>query len=130
MPGQVVCWGFSQDASQLVCPLVAQVFSQAVIGCLMVSGRRSLPKPEGTHMMAMQMNGRVGARGLVAWIKSAHSDGGDDSDCVEVLEAGGGVAVRDSKVPDGPLLWFTRTEWQAFLAGAKDGQFDHLAQSA
>ncbi|MGH3489380.1 MAG: DUF397 domain-containing protein, partial [Actinopolymorphaceae bacterium] len=26
--------------------------------------------------------------------------------------------------PDGPILVFTPGEWEAFLAGAKDGEFD------
>lgn len=47
--------------------------------------------------------------------------------CVEVAALGGGVGVRDSKDPDGPTLWFSREEWAVFLAGAKAGQFDHLA---
>jgi hypothetical protein len=34
------------------------------------------------------------------------------------------VAVRDSKNPDGPALLFTRREWEAFLGGVRDGQFD------
>ncbi|MEV7008140.1 DUF397 domain-containing protein [Streptosporangium sp. NPDC051022] len=71
--------------------------------------------------------GRIGARGPVAWVKSAYSGHGN---CVEVIAAGGGVAVRDSKVPDGPLLWFTRAEWKAFLEGVKDGEFDHFAEGA
>jgi hypothetical protein len=36
----------------------------------------------------------------------------------------GGVAVRDSKDADGPKLVFTRAEWQAFIGGVKDGEFD------
>lgn len=34
------------------------------------------------------------------------------------------VAVRDSKDPAGPVLTFTPAEWTAFIAGAKDGEFD------
>lgn len=43
--------------------------------------------------------------------------------CVEVafVEA---VAVRDSKDPDGPVLWFTVDEWSAFIDGARAGEFD------
>jgi hypothetical protein len=36
----------------------------------------------------------------------------------------GRVLLRDSKQPAGPVLEFTRREWQAFLAGCKDGEFD------
>ena len=63
------------------------------------------------------------AAGLM-WRKSSYS-GGNGGDCVEVaVLPGGGRAVRDSKDPEGPTLAFTETEWAAFLAGARDGQFD------
>ena len=39
---------------------------------------------------------------------------------------GGGVAVRNSRDPHGPALVYTPAELAAFLAGAKDGEFDHL----
>jgi hypothetical protein len=39
----------------------------------------------------------------------------------------GTVGVRDSKDPHGPILTFTRTELQAWLDGAKRGEFDDLA---
>ena len=35
--------------------------------------------------------------------------------------------MRDSKDPDGPVLAFTRAEWETFLGGAKTGEFDALA---
>jgi hypothetical protein len=45
--------------------------------------------------------------------------------CVAVAMLGGDeIAVRDEKVPDGPVLIFTADEWDAFIAGVKDGQFD------
>ncbi|AGL13555.1 hypothetical protein L083_0045 [Actinoplanes sp. N902-109] len=34
------------------------------------------------------------------------------------------IAVRDSKNPHGPALIFTTDEWDAFVGGAKDGEFD------
>ena len=55
------------------------------------------------------------------WLKSKQSA---DGACVEVAFTGGGVLVRDSKDPSGPALSFTRPEWAAFLAGARDGTFD------
>jgi hypothetical protein len=37
----------------------------------------------------------------------------------------GWVGVRDTKdLGKGPVLFFTRPEWEAFLAGAKHGEFD------
>jgi hypothetical protein len=34
--------------------------------------------------------------------------------------------VTDSKHPDGPVLSYTLQEWDAFLDGAKNGEFDDL----
>jgi Domain of unknown function (DUF397) len=50
----------------------------------------------------------------------------EEGACVEVASTGGGVAMRDSKDQNGPMLRFTPAEWAAFLAGAKAGDFDHL----
>lgn len=48
--------------------------------------------------------------------------------CVLVADLpDGGVAVRDSKVPDGPVLTFSAEEWQAHIAGVKAGEFDGRA---
>lgn len=61
----------------------------------------------------------------VTWRKSRHS--GQLGNCVETAALdGGGVAVRNSRHPSGPALIFTRDEVAAFLAGAKDGEFDDL----
>jgi hypothetical protein len=58
------------------------------------------------------------------WRKSTRSQGGS-ANCVEVAELpGGGRAVRDSKNPSGPVLKFTPGEWDAFIGGVKDGEFD------
>jgi hypothetical protein len=48
--------------------------------------------------------------------------------CVEVaaLPNGGGVAVRDSKDPQGPILSFTSAEWASFCDGMAGGEFAHL----
>ncbi|MFF4529191.1 DUF397 domain-containing protein [Streptomyces sp. NPDC001407] len=47
------------------------------------------------------------------------------NECVEVAgTADGGRAIRHSKAPDGPKLFYTKAEWAAFLDGAKKGEFD------
>ena len=46
--------------------------------------------------------------------------------CVQVAAIGDEIAVRDSKNPDGPVLMYSVEEWQAFLDGAKKGDFDSL----
>ncbi|HEY0641711.1 MAG TPA: DUF397 domain-containing protein [Pseudonocardiaceae bacterium] len=56
------------------------------------------------------------------WTRSSLSLNGD---CVEwSASADGSVLVRDSKDPDGPVLRFTRSEWAAFVGGAKLGEAD------
>jgi hypothetical protein len=34
------------------------------------------------------------------------------------------IGMRDGHDPDSPVLVFTEDEWDAFVAGAKDGEFD------
>jgi len=54
------------------------------------------------------------------WRKSPYSGGGQD--CVEIASLpGAGIAVRQSKDPDGPVLEFTAPEWAAFVNGVRDG---------
>jgi hypothetical protein len=55
------------------------------------------------------------------WRKSARSG---NSGCVEVAILERLVGVRDSKDHQGPVLVFTPDEWNAFLAGVRDGEFD------
>jgi hypothetical protein len=59
----------------------------------------------------------------VAWRKSRYSN--PSGNCVEAAQLpAGAVALRNSRYPDGPALVFTRAEWDAFLLGARDGDFD------
>ncbi|TDU74533.1 DUF397 domain-containing protein [Streptomyces sp. KS 21] len=59
------------------------------------------------------------------WVKSSASVG--NGNCVEVaVLAGGAVAMRNSRFPDGPALVFTTAEIEAFIDGAKHAEFDRL----
>lgn len=63
--------------------------------------------------------------GLLNWRKSAASN--PNGDCVELAPLPlGGVAVRNSRAPLGTVLIYTRAEIDAFLQGAKAGEFDDL----
>lgn len=54
------------------------------------------------------------------WKKSNRCDAGT---CVEVASLKDEIVVRDGKDPNGPMLRFTRSEWEAFLGGVEDGEF-------
>jgi len=57
------------------------------------------------------------------WTKSRRS-GPQGGNCVEVGHLPDGqVAMRNSRFPGGPALIFTAAEWDAFVGGAKDGEF-------
>jgi hypothetical protein len=59
----------------------------------------------------------------VSWTKSSHSNA--TGNCVELAGLpDGSVAIRNSRDPDGPALVYTRDEIAAFVAGARDGDFD------
>ncbi len=61
----------------------------------------------------------------VAWRKSRHSN--SQGTCVELASLpGGAIALRNSRHPDSPALIYTRAEIDAFIRGAKDGEFDDL----
>ncbi len=56
--------------------------------------------------------------------RKAKASGGNGGNCVEVAALdSGAMAVRDSKHKDGPVLTFTPAEWDAFLSGARAGEF-------
>lgn len=63
-------------------------------------------------------------RGL-AWRKTQYSIG--NGDCVEVAPTRGGIAVRDSKNPVGPVIKYPADAWRTFLATARLGEFDHTS---
>ncbi|AHH96042.1 DUF397 domain-containing protein [Kutzneria viridogrisea] len=77
--------------------------------------------------MAQKIHNGMSASDLAGavWRKSARS--GAVGNCVEVASLGpAGIAVRNSRFPEGPALVYTQAEIAAFLAGAKEGEFDDL----
>jgi hypothetical protein len=54
--------------------------------------------------------------------KSGRSNGSNG--CVEVAHLDKWTAVRDSKNPGGPVQMYTLHEWECFLDGARNGEFD------
>jgi hypothetical protein len=61
----------------------------------------------------------------LAWRKARASK--TTGACVELAALPeGGVAVRDSKDPQGPMLRFTPAEWAAFANGMAAGEFGDL----
>lgn len=49
----------------------------------------------------------------LTWRKSSHSNA--NVNCVEIARVSDGVAVRDSKDPDGAALTFSAPSFRAFL---------------
>jgi hypothetical protein len=65
------------------------------------------------------------------WIRADGAEvGGPDAteQCVEMRRHQGMIEVRDSLDPDGAVLRFTPAEWDAWLDGARKGEFDHLVE--
>jgi hypothetical protein len=61
----------------------------------------------------------------VNWRKSRHSN--PSGNCVEIAGLpDGAVAIRNSRHPSGPALVCAPADFSAFLAGARDGEFDSL----
>jgi hypothetical protein len=59
------------------------------------------------------------------WKKSTRSNGNGGSNCVEIMITDNQILVRDTKDNgQGAELSFTPAEWQAFIEGVKDSEFD------
>jgi hypothetical protein len=79
-------------------------------------------------MGRVSLGGRPGGpRSDSYWIKSSLSF--SNGNCVEVASLPDDeVGVRDSKNSEGPVLRFTPDEWQAFVGGVRNGEFDRFGK--
>jgi hypothetical protein len=59
-----------------------------------------------------------------SWRKSSRSGAGND--CVELVVAGIGAAVRDSKRPEAGHLVFGGSGWDAFMGVVKDDRLGNV----
>lgn len=73
----------------------------------------------------MLFNERL-APGELAWHVAANCDGGS---CIQVAAAGELIVLGDSKSPEGPLLSYSRDEWETFVTAIKHGEFDCVLRS-
>ena len=58
----------------------------------------------------------------LTWRKAMMST--NNGACVTIASAPGKIVLGDSKDPSGPVLVYTHAEFNAFLDGAKNGEFD------
>jgi predicted secreted Zn-dependent protease len=65
--------------------------------------------------------------GDLMWRKSSHSE---DTNCLEVAATSTGVLVRHSNDTAGQILSFSYDEWQAFVAGVRNNEFDFSSPPA
>lgn len=75
----------------------------------------------GLVLMAPEFEGAV-------WKKSSYSGDsqGQCFECADVTKTHSGIAVRDSKNPQGPALLFTTDAFSGFIAAVNRGEFHPL----
>lgn len=73
------------------------------------------------HILAPELQGAV-------WKKSSYSGGGESQcvECTDVTQTHSGIAVRDSKKPEGPTLLFTLEAFNGFIAAVNRNECDLL----
>ena len=100
--------------------------SQPTGRCSHLAGKVSQRRDNvGTPMMGTLASSTVAGS---TWVKSSLSFA--NGNCVEVSDQPGGtVGVRNSREREGPVLRFTPDEWQAFLGGVRNGEFDDFGRT-
>jgi hypothetical protein len=79
---------------------------------------------EGEGRVEVSKEGHTVSLDGAVWRRSGQGGAGSAGQVEVAFLDGGYVALRDSRDPTGPVLVFTPAEWDAFVAGAKDGEFD------
>jgi hypothetical protein len=69
----------------------------------------------------------LGAAATAGGAAAGGAAAGAAGDCLRVAVEGGWVLLRPARPPGGPVLRFTPGEWDVFLRGARDGDFDLTA---
>jgi hypothetical protein len=92
------------------------------------TARDSVPRARKSQMHQTRNGIPAGELSGVTWQKSGRSN--PSGNCVEMAELpdGGGIAVRNSRDPHGPALIYTYDEINAFILGAREGDFDNLVR--
>jgi Domain of unknown function (DUF397) len=76
---------------------------------------------------ASRGNARPSGENTVNWLKSSLSNA--NGSCVQVAALPGGlIGVRDSKDALGPVLRFRPDEWDAFIGGVHNGEFEGFSR--
>ncbi len=73
------------------------------------------------YVVSEEFDGRRAKDGFVTSYRTLHHGNGC---CVAVKKDGNRILVRDSKDNADTTLSFTEKEWEAFIGGVKDGEFD------
>lgn len=64
--------------------------------------------------------------------QSAHDESGEPPapgrGRIEIAFVEDKICMRNGEDPSGPVLTFTQAEWDAFIAGVQDGEFDLLEE--
>jgi uncharacterized protein DUF397 len=61
--------------------------------------------------------------GKIAWKVARRCNGGA---CIRVASQNDQILIGDSKNPGGPVLSYSRGEWDAFVEGVRLGDFDEV----
>jgi Domain of unknown function (DUF397) len=78
--------------------------------------RRAVFVPQVIHRKESLLNNRDAT---LVWRRSQRCD---NNQCVEVADVATGVALRDSTLPDGPILRFSSDDWAGFLSDLQAGR--------